>query len=118
MVYLIHLEIPIKGIRHYIGFCFDKRFDERQAEHRASTFQYYLEPVTLPDGRRKNGTKKGKGCTILAVANSEEIGWQVTRKWEHADRGFERRFKDQHNAGRSCPTCSGDKAMNRNRNPT
>lgn len=99
-VYLIHLE----NGRHYIGHSTD--IDARVKEHRDTTWTRYDAPVTLPDGRKKNGEVHGAGSTFLGAMNAQGIAWSVVKVWEGKTRDFERWLKKKKSSPRYCPVCS------------
>lgn len=80
MVYLLHLDTPLKHAKHYIGTCQD--LEKRLARHR-----------------------EGQGARMLAVCNEQGITYQVVRTWE-GGRQEELRIKARKAAPRLCPICS------------
>jgi hypothetical protein len=88
VVYLVHLDQrmgsahPRGGCRHYIGTT-SVGVDRRLAVHR-----------------------EGRGSRLLAAANARGIGYHVARTWP-GGREVERQLKNQRNAPRLCPACSG-----------
>jgi hypothetical protein len=115
-VYLFHLSTPLprgksqRGTElkagHYIGFCND--LVGRILEHADSIWEPFEQPITLEDGRRCNGKRRGNGSTFLAVCNARGIGYELVRTWEGegANRAFERKLKNQKKAGDLCPICN------------
>lgn len=79
-VYLLHFTQRYRHAGHYLGFSTD--LAGRLADHAA-----------------------GHGARLTQVVKAAGIGWTLTRVWEHATRGDERRLKNQHNRARLCPTC-------------
>lgn len=105
-VYLIHISPDL----HYTGWTED--LETRLAQHRATGWVEYPEPVTLADGRKCKGHKTGDGATLLGVANARGLDWSVSRIWE-GSRAVERRIKNWKGSRPLCPICSGMAAYNR-----
>jgi predicted GIY-YIG superfamily endonuclease len=78
-VYLVHLERPLPGGRHYVGYT--EHFESRINAHRART-----------------------GSQFLKQANEAGIAWIVVRVWMNADRDKERSIKGM-SARIVCPVC-------------
>jgi predicted GIY-YIG superfamily endonuclease len=78
MVYLLRFHQPVgsgrKYVRYYLGFCQDRRLEQRLAEHRS-----------------------GAGAKLVAAAIARGIDFDVVRTWPNATRADERRLKRQHN---------------------
>ena len=87
-VYLIHFREPLCHAQHYIGWA--KDVERRCQKH-----------------------KNGNGAKLMAAVEELGLPWEVVRIWDCKDRNFERQLKNQKNAKRICPICSGDKAYNR-----
>ena len=87
VVYLLHLDKPLRHARHYVGLADD--LDARLERHAS-----------------------GQGARMLAVCVERGIGWQLVRTWE-GGRRFERQLKNRKEALKLCPVCAGAKAMNR-----
>jgi predicted GIY-YIG superfamily endonuclease len=83
-VYLVHLERPLPGGRHYVGYTDD--LEKRIELHRA-----------------------GQGAKFLKQANEAGIGWIVVRVWMNADRDKERSIKGM-SARIVCPVCKAKAA--------
>lgn len=108
-VYLIHFEEPYVRVQHYLGSAED--LEARLGEHRATTWERYEDaPITLPDGRRKNGRSHGNGATLLGAVNSAGISWKLARTWEGVERAVEGAIKGRKNNKCLCPACSGQAA--------
>ncbi len=102
--YLIHADEKYGGrVQHYIGSTGD--LDARIETHRATRWERYPVPVTLRDGRRKNGDVFGGGATLLGAINAANIAWRVVRTWK-GGRKVERRLKNWKNSRRLCPACN------------
>ena len=87
-VYLIHFDEKLCHAQHYIGWAKD---------------------VTA----RCKAHKSGNGSKLMAAVEILGLPWNVVRTWKNQDRNFERKLKNQKNAKRLCPICSGDEALNR-----
>jgi predicted GIY-YIG superfamily endonuclease len=78
MVYLLRFHQPVgsgkKFVSYYLGFCADRRLEQRLAEHRS-----------------------GNGAKLVAAAIARGIDFDVVRTWPKATRADERRLKRQHN---------------------
>lgn len=79
MVYLLHLDFPLRHAKHYTGFADD--LDARLERHAS-----------------------GHGARMLAVCIERGITWTLARTWE-GDRNLERRLKSRKDATRLCPIC-------------
>lgn len=79
-VYLLHFDTPFGHARHYTGWAHD--LPRRLAQHAG-----------------------GRGARLTEVVQAAGIGWTLARTWPDADRGFERRLKNQGGASRRCPAC-------------
>jgi predicted GIY-YIG superfamily endonuclease len=79
-VYLIHLDIPYKHARHYLGWTTD--LDARLRAHR-----------------------DGHGARLMQVITAAGITWRLARTWP-GGRDRERAIKDRHEAPRLCPACT------------
>ncbi len=84
-VYLLHFEpgLPVTGnrvARHYLGWAVD--VDARVAQHLS-----------------------GHGSPLVAAAVRAGASVSLARTWIDADRSFERRLKNRHEAPRLCPLC-------------
>lgn len=88
VVYLLHLDTPLRHAKHYVGFA-DDDLAARLERHAA-----------------------GQGARMLAVCRERGITWQLARTWE-GDRKFERRLKKWKGAAQFCPVCNGPAALNR-----
>jgi hypothetical protein len=85
-VYLLHFEhgLPVTGnrfARHYIGFA------DRDV---AARVRHHLE---------------GRGSPLVAAVVAAGQRVTLERTWSGADRHFERRLKNRHEAPRLCPRC-------------
>jgi predicted GIY-YIG superfamily endonuclease len=83
-VYLVHLEKPLPGGRHYVGYTSD--LEKRVALHRS-----------------------GEGAKFLKQANEAGIGWVVVRVWMNADTDKEKSIKSM-SARIICPVCKAKAA--------
>jgi len=90
VIYLIHLDQPLKHARHYLGYAED--LEARLERHRS-----------------------GDGARLLAVLKSAGIGWELARTWP-GSRKLERQLKSRKDAPHICPICAGEKAMRRANN--
>ena len=87
VVYLLHLDKPLRHAKHYLGFAADD----------------------LPARLERHAS--GQGARMLAVCVERGITWQLVRTWQ-GDRNFERRLKNRRETPRLCPVCN-PKALNR-----
>jgi hypothetical protein len=87
-VYLLHFDKKYHHAQHYLGFCMYD-LEQRLAHHVA-----------------------GHGARLMQVITLAGIGFQIARTWRGC-RTFERRLKNQKNAGRLCPVCNPDGALRR-----
>ncbi len=83
-VYLLCFDRPLAHARHYLGFTESDDPTARIEHHR-----------------------KGTGAKLCAAASERGIELRLVRVWVGATRKEERRIKDQHQAARYCPICSG-----------
>lgn len=87
MVYILHLDTPLKHARHYVGFSTSSRTLEERLEH------------------HRNGTA---GCRFTEVLR--ELGITFTLAYVYQgkkyDRTFERRLKNTKHIPRYCPICN------------
>lgn len=84
MVYLIHLEIPYKHARHYIGFVDgDDLVENRLKKHRS-----------------------GIGSKFLRAVNNAGIYYFIARLWPGYTRDQERQLKNRKKARELCPICN------------
>jgi predicted GIY-YIG superfamily endonuclease len=83
-VYLIHLERPLPGGRHYVGYTAD--LSNRIELHRS-----------------------GEGAKFLKEANEAGISWLVVRVWMNADTDKEKSIKGM-SARIICPVCKAKAA--------
>ena len=110
-VYLIHLDQPYKGKRHYVGTAIDPQ--ARLSEHKATSWTPFDQPRTS-EGKIRLGEKRGNGANFLAVLNHFDIGYSIVRLWD-GDRDVERRIKAQKSAARMCPLCASNYGRNHER---
>lgn len=96
----MHFERPFKHAKHYIGFVDTAggRDPQRALETR---LDYH---------------RKGQGSKLLRAVSLAGISFEVVRTWPTGDRTMERRLKG-HSSTRYCPSCSGERAWNRGRDP-
>jgi predicted GIY-YIG superfamily endonuclease len=83
-VYLVHLEKPLPGGRHYVGYTSD--LAKRISLHRS-----------------------GDGAKFLKQANDAGIAWMVVRVWMNADTDKEKSIKSM-SARIICPVCKAKSA--------
>jgi hypothetical protein len=84
MVYEYHFSQKIHHAGHYIGYCSDERFEERQKEH-----------------------ERGCGARLTQVAVERGITLKLARVWPGKGRKFERMLKIKNKNGpRLCPICT------------
>lgn len=86
-VYLLHFSEPYPrgrrgSVRHYLGFTLGCPH-ERLTRHLC-----------------------GRGSPLVAAAAARGIEIEIARTWSPADRKFERRLKNRHEAPRLCPACA------------
>lgn len=81
MIYLLKFKRPVGGDHHpngkaefYLGYCDDKRLDERLSEHRA-----------------------GRGAAILRWCSQNGVGFDLVAVIPGGDRKLERRLKSYKN---------------------
>ena len=87
--YLIHFERPYQAktgkqqqkAQHYLGWTIN--LEKRVKLHAA-----------------------GQGARLLAVVNTEGIGWSVVRLWENGSHALERKLKARHGHSTYCPICN------------
>lgn len=79
-VYLVCLNRPMGGKRHYIGWT--SHLKHRMWHHRHNS-----------------------GSLFLREANRAGLSYRVTRRWEQQTRLFERFLKNKKNAALLCPRC-------------
>lgn len=79
-VYLLHFHTKYYHAQHYIGY--SPNIEDRLLKH-----------------------LHGDGARLMQVIGELGIPWEVAFIWPGADRNFERRIKNQHNAARLCPLC-------------
>lgn len=104
-VYLIHFDRPIPrdkrgNCQHYLGWTVD--LPSREKEHRATYFNRHTAPLLI-DGKVQRGVTNG--VSLIGIANTEGIGWQIVRTWEGTIH-MEKKLKRRHNARRLCPICN------------
>lgn len=85
MVYLIHLDRPLKHARHYTGWSTDMTSYPKRIKHHS----------------------KGTGARFMQIVKEHGISWEVSRVWVEGDRRREKLVKK--NAVRFCPQCKGSK---------
>ena len=87
--YLIHFERPYLAktgkqqhkVQHYLGW-------------------------TINLEKRVKLHATGQGARLLAVVNTEGIGWSVVRLWENGSYALERKLKARHGYSTYCPICN------------
>ncbi len=82
-VYLLHFDPPFKHARHYLGW--SASVAERVATHRM-----------------------GRGSPLVRAALAAGCNVRLVRVWGRCSRILERHLKNQKNAPRLCPCCSGN----------
>lgn len=82
-VYLCHFTQPYKHAKHYIGY--SDNIADRVYAHQCGT-----------------------GARLMQVIHVAGIGFFVSKVWEGASRGFERKLKNRGGAARICPICRGE----------
>lgn len=105
-VYLVHLA----NGWHYIGFSVN--LPARIEKHKATRFEAYPDgPRVDADGIKRRGKKIGEGATLLGLANSNGIAWEVVRTWPNVTISTEYKLKSWNGSKRFCPTCRGPVAL-------
>lgn len=80
LVYLLHFNEPVLGVRHYLGFT--SNLDQRTERH-----------------------EDGFGSKMSIAAKGKGVSFVVAATWE-GDRKLESRLKRQKNAARLCGVCN------------
>lgn len=80
IVYLLHLNEPLKHAQHYIGW------------------------TSQPVPARLSQHRRGQGAHFLKVAAEQGLKFELVAVWM-GTRRFERRLKNRKNARRFCPLC-------------
>lgn len=83
IVYLLHIEPPIKHARHYVG----------------ST-----EAPLLPSRLKRHGRRQGAALTRAALAAGSKL--TLVKVWYCEDRSFERVLKRRGHHARNCALCN------------
>lgn len=84
MIYILHIDPPLKHARHYVGWTKDTDVSRRVEEH-----------LTQSGSRpsRLVGAALAAGCAVTLAGTME------------GDRNFERQLKNRGGAAKYCPLC-------------
>src|ERR1700722_5646600 len=90
-----------------VGIIYLIHFDKEigNLDHSLSKARHYL-GWTSDLNKRLDRHKLGQGSSIMRYVEQSGIGWQCVKTWE-GTRDDERAMKNQKNAKRYCPICSG-----------
>lgn len=81
--YLIHADVKLHNIQHYIGWTTHKNVWRRLEDHRA-----------------------GRGSRLTKAFVNKKITFRIVRIWPNGNKSLERDLKDHHKAKDLCPICN------------